>query len=371
MVLIFNLYINIMNLVELYIQEKTSIYNFCQKYRCSSEQLIQELKSSGFLYAKPRASYNLIVNLKYASDEYLSNDKIQAQEICKKYNIGHESFSNYMKNYIGIPIKARVKSNFNEDYFDCIDSEEKAYILGFFWADGYISSSPININNPKNTYTIEIGLQLRDKEILELIKFSWKTPRPILIDTRKNCDEKVYSRCRLIVNSQHMWNTLNNYGCIPRKSLIEKFPDESIFIETDKYSKNDLIKHFIRGYFDGDGCISYVNKEHTVPNIQILGTEEFLKRLLTYLPNGTKNLTIRHNHNNEKEKIYFINTSHNKAIKILQYLYTDCNFYLTRKYNRYTALCCSNTTEARGNIGEGCDANTEINSEIAKGSESS
>lgn len=56
--------------------------------------------------------------------------------------------------------------------------------------------------------------------------------------------------CSWYVTNYHLWNTLNNYGCIPNKSLTLKFPDESIF------KSKDLIRHFIRGYFDGDGCFS-------------------------------------------------------------------------------------------------------------------
>lgn len=355
-----------MDLVELFVKEKLSIYYFCQKYKCSSEQLIKELKESGFLYAKSRVSPHLIINLKYASEEYLSNDKIQAQEICKKYNIGHETFSKYMKDYIGIPIRARVKSKFYDEYFDCINSEQKAYLLGFFWADGYISSSPIDKNNSKNIYTIEISLKLEDKEILKLMKDAWKTSRPIIEDKAK-IGEQIYQRCRLIVNSQHMWNVLNNYGCTPRKSLTLEFPDESVFVESNKYSKKELIRHFIRGYFDGDGCVSYANKEHTIPHIQLLGTKKFLEKVLMYLPKNSQNLTIRHNHCNKEEETRYIGTSHNKAKEILHYLYANSNFYLTRKYNRYIALCCSNITEARDEIGELCDGNTELTNQITKG----
>lgn len=358
-----------MDIVKLFEKERISIYNFSKKYKCSQEEVIKQLKDAGFLYAKPRALANLIIDLKYASEEYLASDQIQAQEICEKYNIGHETFSKYMKDYLNKPIRARCKAKFYDTYFDKIDNEEKAYILGFFWADGYISSTPIDNTKEKNVYTIEITLQLRDKEILELMKRAWCTPRPILEDTVTLKSQKRFPRCRLIVNSQHMWNTLNNYGCTPRKSLTEKFPDESIFIESDKYSKEELIRHFIRGYFDGDGCISWVNKEHTRPNIQLLGTYDFLNKVLTYLPEKANDLSIRHNHNNPEEIIRFINTSDGKAREIMHYLYKDSTIYLTRKYKRYIALCYSNITNEEDNIGELCDENTEITSNITKGLE--
>jgi hypothetical protein len=53
---------------------------------------------------------------------------------------------------------------FNQNVFDCIDTEEKAYWLGFIFADGYISS---HIPDKKKTYKFELSLSLKDKSHLE------------------------------------------------------------------------------------------------------------------------------------------------------------------------------------------------------------
>ena len=265
-----------------------------------------------------------------------------------------------MKDYVGKPIKARPKSNFDDTYFDKINNETKAYLLGFLWADGSLSSSPLDDSKSKSVYTIELGLKLDDIEILEKLKEELKSPRPILKDTKRIVNNNVYSRCRFLVNSKHMWNTLNNYGCTPRKSLTVKFPDESIFIESEKYSKEELIRHFIRGYFDGDGCITYVDKKHTRISIQLLGTLEFISKALTYLPKALSTLSIRHNHNNPSESTRFINTSDGKAEILVKYLYTNATIYLSRKYNRFLAHCYGNITNVENRIGESCDANAEL-----------
>jgi intein/homing endonuclease len=86
-------------------------------------------------------------------------------------------------------------------------------------------------------------------------------------------NNKIFGRCRWSVQSKHLWNVLNSYGCVPKKSLILKFPSISIF------DNKNLIVHFIRGYFDGDGCISYGNKSHTKCSINIVGTYDFLNTL--------------------------------------------------------------------------------------------
>lgn len=84
------------------------------------------------------------------------------------------------------------------------------------------------------------------------------------------CNGVICYRCRWIVYNIHLHKTLKSYGCVPKKSLILKFPKESIF------KSSDLIRHFIRGYWDGDGCLTWADKEHKVANISVLGTKSFL-----------------------------------------------------------------------------------------------
>ena len=326
-----------------FLKTEESIYNLSKRLNISSEEIIRQLKEDGFLYAKKGANSKLIINLKYAADEYLANKELNIQEICKKYNVSHSTFPKYLKDYLGIKIEKRVKSNFNDKVFDCIDTEEKAYWLGFIFADGTISSDPLK-ENKKKAYTFELSLKQDDINHLKKLKELLETSRPII---------KSENRCRLLVNSKHFWETLNNYGCTPKKSLTLQFPSENIFKE------KSLIRHFIRGYFDGDGCISYSNSEHTILNMQLLGTKSFLQTLLNYLPEEFKDLTLRHNHNNENEETYLINTSNKKAYRFFIYLYENSKIYLDRKYSRF-ARYHGNMIDERDNIGELCDGNTEL-----------
>lgn len=95
------------------------------------------------------------------------------------------------------------------------------------------------------------------------------------------CQFSGIQRCRMHLISKHFKTRLCELGCIPNKSLILKFPDENLV-------PKNLIKHFIRGYFDGDGCISYsfLNKEKDIisPRLSLLGTENFLNGCMEYLP---------------------------------------------------------------------------------------
>lgn len=84
-------------------------------------------------------------------------------EIIKKFNLGNYTKLNYILNELGI-LKENTNKNkikLNDDVFDKIDSEEKAYLLGFLSADGYI------LNDGR---TIGIALKREDKYILEKFK---------------------------------------------------------------------------------------------------------------------------------------------------------------------------------------------------------
>lgn len=116
------------------------------------------------------------------------------------------------------------------------------------------------MNQNNKSYNIELSLKIEDSSHVK--KFAKAINKDKVTD-------KIY-RSRCILGSKHMFNTLTNYGCTTRKSLTLKFPNINIF------KNKNLIRHFIRGYFDGDGCISYGNKEHTYPIVSILGTKDFL-----------------------------------------------------------------------------------------------
>ena len=185
---------------------------------------------------------------------------------------------------------------FDNTVFDKIDTEEKAYWLGFLYADGYVS-------NTKNEAQVKIS--------------------------ESKCNNKIFTRCRCSITDKHFHDTLCLLGCVPKKSLILKFPDSSIF--TDR----KLVYDFIRGYIDGDGCISYTKTGRL--QLSIIGTKEFLDGICNIFPevffsNRCKNK--RHPESNT----YELQCTANKADYVLEILYKDSKIYLDRKYNRLAVL---------------------------------
>ena len=130
------------------------------------------------------------------------------------------------------------RKKFNEDYFEVIDTPEKAYFLGFIFADGCL------INNPKEyRYKLVIKIHNKDEDMLK--RFISLLDSEVEIWRSKNRDIS-----EIGFSSKKMINDLKNLGIHQNKTYTIEYPkiDEK------------LEKHFLRGYFDGDGCIR-INKD--------------------------------------------------------------------------------------------------------------
>lgn len=216
---------------------------------------------------------------------------------------------------IDIPNKQN-RCKFNNKVFDYIDTEEKAYWLGFIFADGYISSTPLK-EDKKSVYSFELSLQLSDMHHLEKFKD--------FVNYEKEVKTDKY-RCRIMFANKHFWTTLNSYGCTPKKSLTLMFPDVSIFKDIN------LIRHFIRGYFDGDGCLSrHISSKTVTPAVSILGTRNFLENIMNY-SNTLGNFTHDKRHS---EETWTLTYRKEAGVNFINYLYSNCNIYLDRKYKLF------------------------------------
>lgn len=331
----------------------------------SSKLLYNRLLELGYKAGKGiKSSY--VIALKQAVDEYVLNINYNPSltKIGEKYGIERHSLSRRLKELGYSVINHQNKVKFNEHIFDVVDTEEKAYWLGFIWADGCIDSSPLDPSK-KSVYNFELSLKADDISHLEKFnKFMEHINNNVKISNTK-CGEKICKRCRWFIANKHLWNVLNNLGCVPKKSLTLQFPDESIF------KSRDLIRHFIRGYFDGDGCLTWRNSEHTIPSISVLGTENVLNGVKRNIP-GILNYSLQLN-NKENEFTKVLSIDCKTAFNVINYLYSNSTIYLQRKYEKYLEYCRLYEKSYRGlegKNGEPCDGNTVLNSEISQGSES-
>lgn len=197
----------------------------------------------------------------------------------------------------------------NRYIFEKIDNEEKAYWLGFLYADGSVGSTDNRI---------ELGLSEVDKEHVEKFKQ--------FIGLNNKISYRPQSKSyRYVFKDKIFKEILIKQGCVPKKSLVLNFP-------TDDQVPEYLIRHFIRGYFDGDGCFCHTEECFEA---SFIGTENFIIGCLKKLPKGLNtNLKIKDVHRKDGAKKYgFYSYSDVKAF--LSFMYDDCNIYLERKYQKY------------------------------------
>lgn len=211
------------------------------------------------------------------------------------------------------------------DFFKTIDTEEKAYWLGFIYADGCVSSR--EFGNGK--YCLEIGLARVDIDHLSKFKESVNTTSPIITRT-STLNGKGYESCRITIHDKEFVNHLIHLGCTPRKSLTLTFP-------TEEQVPEHLVRHFIRGYFDGDGSVYWDSgRKLSGVSFNLLGTEKFLKGVLRVFESEVYGFTPVSIYSKGDSKVKFILKSGKQAISILNYLYKDANILLDRKFNKFT-----------------------------------
>ena len=220
--------------------------------------------------------------------------------------------------------KAKESRPRNSGYFKIIDTPDKAYWLGFLYADG-----GIQLRN--KSYSLRINLKKEDDaHLYKFLKAIDATSFKIKYTIKKTKD-KIYEGCYVSICDKEMVQDLIDKGCAPRKSLILKFPNEN-------QVPNNLLSHFIRGYFDGDGSISYriVHPETGTKyfSMNILGTLDFLTKVKEILE-------INHIKLNKQNKHYSLPLcGNNRIYKVLNIIYKDSNpnIELTRKREKFDIL---------------------------------
>lgn len=209
-----------------------------------------------------------------------------------------------------------------ENFFDNIDTEEKAYILGLLYADGC---------NQTNRNSVSLSLKETDKDILERITSLIQPTKPLQYvnmsrQRSREGFENSQNQYRLVIANKHISQRLVELGCGKAKTHNLTFP-------TEEQVPSCLIRHFIRGYFDGDGCIS-----GAVKKIDIVGTEDFLKTvqgiLLEKLEIKESKLNRRYKERENRIRCLQISGRHQVG-KFKDFIYKDATIFLNRKRDNF------------------------------------
>lgn len=219
------------------------------------------------------------------------------------------------------------KYKYNKDYFSKIDTEDKAYWLGFLYADGSINR--FYKNDKIRSMTLELGLAVQDREHLEKFKKCTESNIPIFERTNR-LNGKEYQSVRIQWNNTKVCYDLIDLGCTPHKTYDIRMPSYDIV-------PKEFMRDFLRGFFDGDGCIS-ISEMNSKPHIvvTITGIENMLVDIYEYLISEKVIRKVPKIHRDKRSKacsIFFYGSDSNK--ELLDYLYKDSTIYLDRKYQKY------------------------------------
>lgn len=170
-----------------------------------------------------------------------------SKEIGQELGVSHELVQSRINKsgFLTNKFYYRSKRHINDNYFEDINTQEKAYFLGLLFADG-------NVSSKKNK--ISINLKKQDAYLIEKFKEDTQSDYRLSEKAFKN-NPNWESQMYIQVYSKKMKEDLIRHGCTPKKSKTLIFPE----------IKKEKFWHFVRGYFDGDGCISGVrNKQITI-----------------------------------------------------------------------------------------------------------
>ena len=257
---------------------------------------------------------------RFIIEEYQVRDNTLTN-IAKMFNVRMEAIRNLLRKE-GISITNKKIRNYPRDshYFDNINTPDKAYWLGIMYSDGTVGK--------KN----EVALGLKDKEHVEKFKLAIGAINHKISEV---VDKRFSKPCYMYdfsIHDQGIYDGLVKYGVLNNKSYkIFGLPD---------IKDKDLMRHFIRGYYDGDGGLSYSIKDpfcKSTFSLSFTGNKQFLTELKGYL--GLEKISLEQN-SVSKITYQLKIRGRQQVLSLLEWLYkdTDEKIRLDRKYNKYIEL---------------------------------
>jgi hypothetical protein len=210
----------------------------------------------------------------------------------------------------------RRKYKLDENYFKKINTEEKAYWLGFIAADGSVGDSP-----GKRI----LGIELSKKDEKHLIKFKnvikYEGPlqqKKARIITSNKTGKKYIGSPSVCLHVCHcdFVKSLIDLGIMANKSKTLQPPP----------IKKKYYRHWIRGLFDGDGSIALCHNGRTTG--EFFGTENVIRFVVDNIP-STETVSKKKNCKTSYYHSFYI--SNIKKSLLYKYLYKDATIYLKRK----------------------------------------
>lgn len=212
-----------------------------------------------------------------------------------------------------------MKHIFNRDFFEVIDTEEKAYWLGFIFADGCVYINDTRI------HSAETSIQLQESDASHLRKFNKSLQGNLQVGFKPlNTFNKPRMICYIRCYSYKMAQDLISHGCVECKSFVVKMPTGV---------PKELLRHFIRGYYDGNGCICLKNTAQKLLGINFCtASKDMVEGLRECLFEFGINSYIVDEKGKSTYRLYVCGMRN--VDNMLHFMYDDSSIYLDRKYEK-------------------------------------
>lgn len=209
--------------------------------------------------------------------------------------------------------RSTIKYDVDLDYFKNIDTEAKAYHFGWATSDGC-----------NQGYGFTLFLHKKDVEILETFKKECGYTGPLISKQKQN-------QIGLTINRQEFVKNLERHGVARRKTYCLEFP---------KFLPSNLLRHFCRGHFEGDGTVGLTKNNKEVRASIVSKMKNFLldfKQILEERIGITCSVGEKKGKGKYKDNICYVLyiSGNNNTLKFLDWIYEGCNFFLSRKRNTY------------------------------------
>lgn len=306
------------------IEEYLKLYPETSKTKI--QKLFGESKNSDFLnqrtllgqfkhfYEEDKCWYKLDPEEYEAVEWYLSNPDVTKADVRRKYGYKHETFDKKLK-VLGHDTTPKYKVVFNRQAFSEMKTEEDAYWLGFLLADGYN-------NQNRGTITLKLG-KIDEGHLVKFCNYMKVDPQKRIMDDYGGSNQIIKY---VNLNSRELSSTLASYGVVQGKSGKEEYYQ----------LENHLVRHYLRGIFDGDGGFVNNTKKGIIDRVQIVGSEKLLFNFKREIENA---IGMEINPIYPKDSIYTLTISGIEKIqKTTKFLYENSTIFLDRKYKQYKQL---------------------------------
>lgn len=252
-------------------------------------------------------------------NRYMNGESVV--NLAKEYGVHHNKiYTDFKKHQLKVRDNRTksLKYTCDEHYFDIIDTQDKAYWLGYIYADGYITS---------NMRYVGMSLSKKDEYILYNLNEDLSSTYPINQYSVSKGYKIGSEYSRLLICNPTLVNGLYNNGVMPHKTNTLMPPNLN----------DELIRHFIRGYFDGDGCVT-ISKG--IGDVEVLSTEP----ILDFIQNNlyTNNIIDRYYPYSKRKPHQIVSRFRfgktQSIINFFHYIYDDSNRKLERKYNKFIEI---------------------------------